>query len=233
MYWNNPLTRLEYPSEQDPIKQNLHHGRHCLFYNPAVSKHLIHSNQTLGDLCNWANNGIKNQSLSGFLDNSNNHYDMANLVKLNLWVKDLQVRGSVKPMLLHYTGQEKFATGTGESRLRAMERIDSITHVSAFISTHSQFRDFFGNLEMVESFDHFAKICQAVPGQQFLFRLTDAQAPYGLDWYEYNSKQTETVTPGQDWCVEVLGNYLKQHPTHFTPEWFDTLVTWDYYKNSQ
>lgn len=83
------------------------------------------------------------------------------------------------------------------------------------------------------TFEQFAKLCQAVPGQQFLFTLTDPQAPYGIFWYEYDSVKTAPVTPGEPWCVDVFRNYVTQNKSiHFTPEWFDTLVLWVDYKSS-
>lgn len=232
MYWNNPTINLTYPSSQDPIKDSFHNGAHCLFYNPAQEKNAIRTNQRLQDLCDWANIHIASQGIAGFIEDPSNHYDISNLVKLNIWVDDLPRQGSIKPMLLHYIGFPLLESGTGESRLRALERINSINTVSAFISTHIQYQDQFDHLESITTFDQFAKLCSAEPGQQFLFRLTDAQAPYGIDWYEYNSLRTSAITPGEDYCVAVMTCYLQQHPgTTFTPAWFDTLVNWDQYKN--
>lgn len=232
MYWNNPILELSWPTNLDPVRASLHEGTHCLFYDPAVDKNSIQTGQTLSDLCAWANRQIAQQGIAGFVQDSRNHYDIANLVKLNIWVDDLPRNGSIKPMLLQYTGQPKYQSGTGESRLRALERIPSITTAHAFISTHRQYQDRFDHLESVTSLDQFAQLCSAEFEQMFLFRLTDANAPYGLDWYEYNSSRTAGITPGQDYCVEVFSNYINAHSdTVFMPEWFDTLITWDSYKN--
>jgi hypothetical protein len=232
MYWNNPTINLTYPSDQDPIKDSLHNGRHCLFYNPTQDKNIIRTNQSLQDLCNWANTQIASQGVDGFVKDPANHYDIANLVKLNIWVDDLPCQGSIKPMLLQHVGRPLLESGTGESRLRALERVNAITTVSAFISTHADYQNQFDHLESITTFNRFAELCSAEQGQQFIFRLTDDQALYGLDWYEYNSSRTSAITPGEDYCVTVLSKYLKQHPgTRFTPAWFDRLVNWDQYKN--
>ena len=230
MYWNNPLIEICWPAAQDPVADSLHGGNHCLFYDPTVDKHSIRTNQRLGDLCNWINNRIRQQGIVEFLKDKQNYYEIANLVKLNMWVDDLPRSGSIKPMLLQYIGKPQYESGTGESRLRALERIPSVQTVHAFISTHKQHADKFDHLESVTTLQRFAEICQAVDGQQFLFRLTDADAPYGLDWYEYDSRQTARITPGEEYCVEVVSNYL-QPGMIFTPEWFDTLINWDDYKN--
>ena len=232
MYWNNPIIEYIWPSCHDPVADSLHSGQHCVFYDPAVAKTQIAVNQTLQNLCDWANYNIKNTGVKLFVSNTHNHNRVANLVKVNMWVADLPLQGNVKPMLLQYTGQVPYQSGTGESRLRALERIPQIQTVSAFISTHYKYQQQFAHLESITTFDRFAQICQAEPGQEFLFRTTDQLAPYGLDWYEYNSSRTAQVTPGTDYCVEVMSNYLKQHSDIiFTPEWFDTLTNWHEYKN--
>lgn len=233
MYWNNPNLEFVWPCDQDPIASSLHNGTHCLFYDPDVDKNSVRTAQRLADLCAWANRGIANQGWQCFVLDVNNHYDLANLVKLNLWVHDLPINGSIKPMLLQYTGGTQYQSGTGESRLRALERIPQIQTVAAFISTHSRYQPQFAHLESVTTFARFAQLCQADIGQQFLFRITDPAAPYGLDWYEYNSRKTAQVTPGTEFCVEVITHYLKQHPgLILEPAWFDEVIDWDRYKNS-
>lgn len=232
MYWNNPIQTVIYPSNSDIIFKSQHTGLHCLFYDPAVNKTDIHNPQTLRDLCAWANQNIAQVGLEKFLEDSKNHDEIANLVKMNLWVHDLAKRGSIKPMLLTYTGRKfnsNFSSGTGASRLRAMERVPSIQTVSAFITTACQFQDKFAHLEQIHTFDRFAELCQAQPGQQFLFRLTDPTAPFGLDWYEYNSHLTATVTPSFESCLTAIKNYFDSYPnTVFTPQWFDTPIDWKF-----
>ena len=230
MYWNNPIQEYTWPNTADPVAESLHSGRHFLFYDPAFDQSVIEYYQKLVDLCRWANDGIQ-QGIDQFLQNPQNHYDIANLVKLNIWIDDIRRQGIVKPMLVIYAG--KYTAATGESRLRTLERLPDIKTVRAFVNTTGEYQDQFTHLEPVTTFDQFARLCQAVDGQNFLFRLTDETAPYGIDWYEYNSCQTVAVTPGQEYCVEVVANYLHQHPaTVITPEWFDQLVDWASYKNS-
>ena len=229
-YWNNPIktynkTVLPYGLDTDPIVESMHNKEHCLFYHSKFNHRLINYQQKLQDLCDWAN--IRTED---FLLDSSNFYDIANLVKLNLWIADIKAQGIVKPMLIYYDGE--FTSGTGESRLRTLECIPEVAHVTAFITTHQQHAHKFSHLEPVTRFARFAEICKATLGQQFMFRFTDANAPWGLDWYEYDSAQTRAVTPRQDYCVEVFGKYLQQHPdTVFSPEWFSQLVDWNHYKN--
>jgi hypothetical protein len=136
-------------------------------------------------------------------------------------------------MLLQYLGEPLYASGTGESRLRALERIPAMQTVSAFISTHVKYRHHFTHLELVADFGRFAELCQAESGQKFLFRFTDTLAPYGIEWYEYDSRRTVDVTPGQEYCLEVLTNYLDENQNlKFTVEWFDQVIDWNLYKNS-
>ena len=234
MYWNNPVVKLTWPAIIDPIADSLHNGYHCIFYNPAVDKNQIRVNQSLVDLCNWANHSIGKFGIEQFLSDSRNHDQIANLVKLNMWVDDLPRRGNVKPLLLQYTGRPLYESGTGESRLKALERIDSITTVSAFVCTHRQYRNQFDYLENITNLDRFAEVCGATVGQTFLFRLTDEQALYGLDWYEYDSQATSTITPSEGDCINAITKYFQQNPnTIFTPEWFDKLIDWDLYQEKR
>jgi hypothetical protein len=208
----------------------MHSGAHCLFHDPAVSRYSIRYQQTLQDICAWANDHIRRNGVTAFVNDQRNHYDIANIVKLNMWIADIRVQGIVKPVMLFYDGQIKFGINNGESRLRALERVGSITTLNGFISTAAQHRHLFGDLTEVTTFAQFAQICGAEPGQEFQFTLTDAAAPYGIFWYEYNSERTRLVTPGQATCVATLDQYLTEHPgTVFTPAWFDDLVAWDQY----
>jgi hypothetical protein len=234
MYWNNPIQTVTYPSDSDIIFKSTHGGAHCLFYDPVVPRKSIRYQQSLQDICTWVNTGIYYNGIDAFVADVKNHYDIANIVKLNLWIDDIQRQGIVKPMMLFYDGQAQYGINNGESRLRATERLPSIQNLRAFVSTSVQYRDQFDHLEPVTTFDRFAELCGAVSGQQFLFTLTDPEAPYGIFWYEYNSARTAPVTPGEPQCVDVFRNYVLANPAvSFTPEWFDTLVPWvDYMSNS-
>jgi hypothetical protein len=233
MYWNNPIQTVTYPSDSDIIFKSTHGGAHCLFYDPAVDKIAIRYQQSLRDICNWANQVILHNGIDSFVADFRNHYDIANIVKLNMWIQDIEQQGIVKPMMLFYDGQAQYGINNGESRLRATERLPSIQNLRAFISTSVKYKNRFSHLESVTTFDRFAELCKAVSGQQFLFTLTDPEAPYGIFWYEYNSVKTAPVTPGEPWCIDVFQNYLQANPSvQFTPEWFDTLVPWADYKSN-
>jgi len=230
MYWNNPLIEVYWPGPIDPIKASLHQGRHCLFWNPVARFDNISTNQRLNDLCCWATQWLENDGIDQFIADPRNHYDIANLVKLNLWIHDIRAQGIVKPWLIQDQGDDTFIAGTGDSRLRCLERIPEIQTVTAFVSAHTDRSSLYSDLEPVLSFDQFAHLCNASVGQQFLFRLTDESAPYGLYWYEYNSDRTRAVTPGEMECVNMFANYYKRSaPRAITPQWFDTVINWSSY----
>jgi hypothetical protein len=229
-YWRNPIKKYTWPCNEDPIVDSFHNGRHCLFYDPAVNKNTIRYNQSLQDICDWANTAIQHIGHDNFINNNLNHYDIANIIKLNMWIDDIKKQGIIKPMLLYYDGNEKFGINNGESRLRALECIPLVNQLTGFISTGKKYADKFNHLEEVTTFNQFAKLCGAVDQQEFLFTLTDPAALYGLFWYEFNSRQTAPVTPGQDTCVTTLENFLIQCPDHkFTINWFNELVDWRKY----
>jgi hypothetical protein len=100
MYWNNPRIECVWPGDQDPIAQSQHDGSHCLFYDPAVPVGHIRYQQTLQDISDWANHQIQRYGIQGFTAEPHNHYDIANIVKLNMWIAGHQQQGIVKPMML-------------------------------------------------------------------------------------------------------------------------------------
>ena len=230
-YWNNPLVTVSWPASTDPF--DTHNQTHCLFYNPQAKLDNIVTNQRLADLCRWAQEWLTHDGLDGFVAEPRCHYDIANIVKLNMWLHDIQRQGIVKPWLLQDRGDGTMQAGTGDSRLKCLERLTHIQTVPAFVSVHRDRAEMYQHLEPVTNFDHFAQLCGAEPGQEFMFRFTDADAPYGVFWYEYNSARTRAVTPNQDLAVELFVNYMRANPgTDITPDWFDREVPWQDYKSS-
>ena len=114
MYWNNPILEFTWPSDQNPIQ-----GQH-LFYNPSCGFDNVVTNQRLQDLCDWANNWLEYDGVDLFVADQRNHYDIANLVKLNMWTADIRKQGIVKPLLILDEGNGTFTAGTGDSRLRCL-----------------------------------------------------------------------------------------------------------------
>jgi len=230
MYWNNPLIETRWPASIDPVVDSMHNGVHCLFYNPAATFENVKTQQTLDDLSTWASEWLTKDGIDEFVADKRNYYDIANLVKLNMWIHDIRRQGIVKPWLMLDQGDGSFIAGTGDSRLRCLERIPEISTVPAFISTTEQRRELYKDLEEIKTFDQFANICKARLNKMFLFRLTDAQAPYGMYWYEYDSDLTRAVTPGESDAVAMFTKYYKENkPDSITPEWFDNVIDWNNY----
>ena len=220
-YWDYPIREFYWPCSQDPVLGSLHNGIHCLFYDPKYDFKNIPYQQNLDDLCNWANEQLA-RGIDNLFSEPQNHFFIDNLVKINLWIASIREQGIIKPWLLLDDGI--MTCGTGETRLRCLERIPEIKTTPAFISTHHTRADLYSGLERVETFDQFAQLCGAKQGQQFLFRLTDVNAPYGMYWYEYNSEQTRAITPGLDQCLTMFKSYLEQNTgVIITPQWFDQL----------
>lgn len=233
MYWNNPLVELNWPNERDPIVESFHGGAHCLFYNPHTRFDNVETNQRLADLVFWANDWLAQCGLDVFVSDPQNGYDVANLVKLNMWIHDIKARGIIKPWMMLDQGDGTFLAGTGDSRLRCLERIPEITTVPAFISTRTERAHLYQGLEQIYTFDRFAGLCNAKQNQLFLFRLTDPAAPYGIYWYEYNTNLTRSVTPSQEQAVEMFTNYMRATPgVKITCEWFDSVIPWENFRTS-
>lgn len=230
MYWNNPLIETKWPGDCDPIVESQHGNTHALFWNPRCRFDNVVTNQRLGDLCKWAMEWLISDTVDDFVSEPKNHYDLANLVKLNMWIHSIRKHGIIKPWMILDHGDGTFSAGTGDSRLRCLERIPEIQHVPAFISTLQTRASLYADLEPVTTFDQFAALCGAEQNQLFMFRLTDPSAPYGIYWYEYNSSRTREITPGQDQAVSMIHRYLLANPgVEITPEWFDREIDWRRY----
>lgn len=230
-YWNNPLLTAKVRGyDLDPVVQSFHNGRHCLFWNPASKFDNITTNQKLDDLIKWANEWLEHDGIDAFRTDPRNHYDIANLTKLNMWIEDIRKQGIVKPWLIQDLGNGAFIAGTGDSRLRCLEVMPEVTSVPAFVSTSVERAHLYDSLEPVVNFAQFASLCQAEPEVEFIFRLTDSAAPYGLYWYEYNTNRTRAVTPGEEQAVSMFVNYVKANPgIRLDRAWFATPVMWHNY----
>ena len=225
-YWRNPQIIYTQPTNESIVTDP-----HCLFYDPSVPVEAI-KHQTLQDLCTWANENIAEYGLESFYTTPRNYYDLANLVKFNMWIKDIQAQGIVKPMLLNYTGNWIYDTNTGESRLRCLEIIPHIKTVTALITTHKKYADRFTHLLEIKNIDQLFELCNTPVGTEYTFRFTDKEAPYGIEWFEYSSEKTSNCMLADDLCIEAIQNYLKEHPLAvFSPDWFSTAVDWNLYKN--
>lgn len=223
MYWNNPIVSARINVGEDPIQASQHQGQHCLFYNPAEPLSNMVKLISLQDTCDLANQYIgKFDQISepGDLDK------IANIVRINEFVHSLRKQGNLKPVLLNYTGSWPLGASTGGSRVMAAERIPELQSFPAFISTHSRHKAQFQHLEEITSLEQFAQHCHANQHTQFYFRLTDASADYGIDWYEAALETTQI--PNNTQCMTRLKTYLAQQPKDFVfgPEWFDQEINW-------
>jgi hypothetical protein len=229
-YWNNPLITVKLDTTRDPVVESFHNGRHCLFWNPASKFDNITTNQRLDDLIKWANEWLDTDGIDGFVADSRNLYDIANLVKLNMWINNIRQQGIVKPWLIQDQGNGTLIAGTGDSRLRCLEVMPEITSVPAFVSTSADRAELYKDLEPVTTFRQFAALCKAEPEVEFIFRLTESTAPYGMYWYEYNTNRTRAVTPGESQAVSMFVNYVRQHPGfRVSRDWFAQSRNWDNY----
>lgn len=226
MYWNNPIEGAKVGLGYDIIKQSQHQGQHCLFYSHHIAINQIRSMITLASVCELANDKLsQGRLLSGDED------QIANIVKINQYVHSLRSIGIVKPMLLYYTGQLPYEPSTGSSRLAAASLVPGLKYVPAFISTHERFRNKFPHLREIASLSEFAEVCSVPADTEFAFRLTDANADYGIDWYEMPNRQVPV--PSIDWCLQVLGSYVNTQPQgfKFTPGWFKQRIDWEKFNN--
>jgi len=212
MYWNNPIVKMS-----TLIQPSLNHQ---LFYHDRVPLCQIQPQQTLSQLCDLANQQLSGQTVKDC--------DLlANIVKVNQMVASIQKFGCVKPLLLHYCGAMPMPTGTGDSRLKAIECIPEITHVPAIVSTHARYSYLFDQYQKINSLVQLKKVCGT--DADFYVRYTNESADYGVDWIEYNVDNM--AVPNINWCITVLQNYIgtQSRSFKFTTSWFTSLIDWESY----
>ena len=232
-YFSNPIHTVTMSAEFDPVAQSRHNGKHVLFYCPSVPITDIKNPTPLSEFTAMVNRGLDRLGVNT-LHHNDTKYFAANMVRINMYYHSLLNQGSVKPMLLHWTGGDFFGGGTGGTRLMAAELIPHMTTVAAFIDTTTDFADKFKHCTQITSFREFATYFAAQPHTQFYFRITDPNAGYGLDWYEVALEDAATTVADENWCVQVLENYLKQQPDNFRfePSWFCRCIDWSVYQQT-
>jgi hypothetical protein len=233
MYWTNQIHTIESNQDSDIIEQSQHDGQHCLFYDPAINIIDIQRVLQLKDICQISNHQLANHHRELRQGNCWQN-EIANIVRINMFVHSMRKIGSVKPMLLHYDQGLPYTASTGGTRLMAAELIPEITHVSGFVTTHQRHRLRFSHLPEIKCWSDFVKYCGTEESSTVLIRLTDAAANWGIDWFEVAVDQhqgTRIFVPQDDWCLAVLQNYVNCQPEDFkfTPEWFNTQIAWDLY----
>jgi len=222
MYWNNPIVTATVVSGLDPVANSMHQGQHCLFYDPAVPIASMVKLISLQDTCDLANQWLRDPHS---IDSAGDIDKVANAVRINQYVHSLLQHGNFKPMLLNFAGTWPLGASTGGSRVMAAERCN-ITAFSAFVATHCRHAQQFADLEPVTTLAQFAALCGADAHTEFYFRLTDADADWGLDWYE--AALAHTSVPNNAQCLQWLDCYVKSQPAdfEFNPEWFDLVIDW-------
>ena len=132
-------------------------------------------------------------------------------------------------MLLQYHRSMPMITGTGDSRLKAIECITEITTVPAIISTHQKYSHLFAHYAAIYTIDQLRYVCNVDFSTDFYARFTDEFADYGIDWIEYNVNKV--VVPSTEWCLTAIQNYINAQSStfRFTVDWFKHLVNWQLY----
>lgn len=229
-YDNNDMVEVTWPCVEDIFSRYTNPQIHRLYWNPNFDYSLCSTLYNLQDLCERVNQWRQTFGIDALFADSRFHYDLSNVVKFNIWVNQLQTEGNIKPWLILDEGQGVLLAGTGDSRLKCLERVPKITSVQAFVTTNIEQSHRYHDLELVKDFDRFAELCGAEAGQQFFFKFTDFNAGYGIRWYEHANPRTRSSTPGNDITIPRLKQYFTQNPDiQLSPDWFDNLIDWDLY----
>lgn len=217
-------------ADRDYLAEHLSANPCRLYYDPRVPISQIHRHQTLQSVIDIVNEQWASQGRD-FVGMPHNRYWAANLVRINIYRHSLASQGNRKPMLLIYNGELPYVSNTGDTRLMAAEGLTGFDCVSAFISTHQQYRDRFQHLQEIRSFNDFQHCADIKDGTQCWFRFANPGESHGVDWYEISLHQPGVSVPSEEWCLDALSNYLINKPAtfRFTREWMAKYRDWHAY----
>lgn len=222
-YYHNHIVTAPAYGHSDAWDQMQQRGQHVILHHSEMPLEHIQRVLTLASACERANGWLCADQLFEPGPHAN---EVANLVRINLCYHSLVRLGNVKPMLLQYLGSMPLQAATGGTRMAALELIPECRSVGAFVSTHHRWAEQWRHLEQVTSWDRFCELAAADPDSMVSVRMTDAEADYGLDWYEVSVGQV--AVPGDDLCLRALECYLDQQPRdfRFSPDWFTQTIAW-------
>lgn len=210
-------------TDSDILIQSKHGGVHCLYYHPGVGIQHINAIDNLTDICTSANRWLDQQEKVS-------EDFKARLVNINRFAQTLRTVGCVKPVLLQYYGSIPYTCATGGTRLLAIEALNGITTVPAFISTNAQYSSNFVQLEEVTDVARFRTLCNASTGAINL-RVNSKDDDCGIEWFEFDSPNRNIRVPSEQDSVAALEIYLKTQPSYFKfdREWFAQPIDWSRY----
>lgn len=216
--------------DTDPLAQHLDQGQHALFYDPCVPLENILKLDTLDELINIANERLDYYGPGMFtnFDQCNeisNQDQIANIVRVNLFVHSLKAQGNVKPCILHYNGTLPYGAGNGGSRLMALECVSNISTISAFISMPIELAQNFAHLRQIHSVNDMLDIFNSPERTKFYFKFTYDANAHGLEWYEVDLATVRV--PNNQQCLDLLQEYVDSRPGFkFTKLWFEENHHW-------
>lgn len=222
---------MSIPGEDpDHLTDHLNQGQHVLFYDPAVPIQNINKWDTLEELINIANQRLDHYGSSMFTNfkecnEFSNEDQIANIIRINLFVHSINAQGNVKPCILHYCGSLPYGAGNGGSRLMALECLPHISTISAFISAPAGLASNFSHLRQIHNTQDLLDILGKPHKTKFYFKFTYDPDAHGIDWYEVDLRFVRV--PNNQQCLELLQEYVNNQPNfRFTKSWFTEHHNW-------
>jgi hypothetical protein len=186
-----------------------------LLYNPSVFIKVIQPIMTVDQLLSIANNALHSNSLSEYQQDA-----LANLVRLNWMIQDLQHNTIQKPLLL----SSGLTVETGDTRLMAASFNPRITTVPALLTVKT-------NISMPEwitviNAEHLGKLLNIDPKNIMLNNQDWTKQQ--LSWIEFAYPHTQNHMHDEQQRVRMISNYLSKQSKEFvfTREWLQTPIDW-------
>jgi len=191
-----------------------------LLYNPSVSIKVIQPIMTVDQLLSIANGALHSSSLSEYQQDA-----LANLVRLNWMIEDLQHNIIQKPLLL----SSELTVVTGDTRLMAASFHPKIITVPALLTVKN-------NISMPEwitviNADHLGKLLN-IDLKNIILNNQD-WTKQQLTWIEFAYPHTSNHMHNEKQRLDMVYRYLEKQPHdfQFTREWLQTPVDWSKWDN--
>ena len=186
-----------------------------LLYNPSVSIKVIQPIMTVDQLISIANGAVHSGSLSEYQQDA-----LANLVRLNWMIEDLQHNIIQKPLLL----SSELTVVTGDTRLMAASFHPRITTVPALLTVEN-------NISMPEwitviNTDHLGKLLNIDPKNIMLNNQDWTKQQ--LSWIEFAYPHTSNHMHDESQRLGIMHRYIEKQPQDFlfTRKWLQTPIDW-------
>lgn len=160
------------------------------------------------------------------------HVDvLANLVRLNWMVDNLQTHPMVKPIIATHNGNKEWRTVVGDTRLAALELMGA-SHCRLILQSPSIPEEHGVVTGWIEIPDLESAGLLAGVGEGRVMTDPEDWENQEIYWMEFDTPLAGNHMHDMEQRREMIHNYLRENPdVRISREWFQTLIDWSKYSS--